>query len=204
MYDALLKKYTSSVEMPKYTRRKRGGGLFDFLSRKPNQANIMQQVSSLEAQRNAAVKKSKSRVANFLSKPGEVVYTNKNRIRQEFHQKIENLMMQIQQPEQSKSALETLSSGLESALKSQSARETGAIVLTIPIGVAQLAVKVLRIFLAVFALFIGMGSAFFGSEGAVSELVGMAAPNTNFTTTRTAYNWARKKTGASGSQLYAS
>ena len=188
--------------MPKYTRRKRGGGLFDFLSGKPKQANIMQQVSSLEAQRNAAVKKSKSRVANILSKPGEFVYTNKNRIRQEFHQKIEDLMMQIKQPEQSKSALETLSTGIENALKSQRARETGAVVLTIPVGVAQLAVKVLRIFLAVFALFIGMGSAFLGSEGAVAALVGMAAPNAKFNTTRAAYQQARELTGASGSQLY--
>jgi hypothetical protein len=184
--------------MPKYTTRKRrGGGMFDFLTGKSKQANIVQQVSSLEAQRNAAVKKSKSRVANFLSKPGEVVYTNKNRIRQEFHQKIEDLMMQIEQPEQSKSALESLSSGLESALKSQRARETGAVVLTIPVGVAQLAAKVLRVFLAIFALFIGMGSAFFGAEGAVAHLVSMVAPNNKFNTTRAAYQRAREFTGAS-------
>jgi hypothetical protein len=183
--------------MPKYTRRKRGGGLFDFFSGKSKQNAIKQEISSLEAQRNAAVRKSKSRVANVLSKPGEVVYTNKNRIRQEFHQKIEDLMMQIEQPEQSKSALETLSSGLESALKSQRARETGAVVLTIPVGIAQLAVKALRIFLAIFAFFLGLTPAMFGAEGAISELVGLAAPNTRFNTTRAAYQRAREFTGAS-------
>lgn len=184
--------------MPKYTTRKRrGGGIFDFLSVKPKQAEIQQQVSSLQAQRNAAIKKSKSRVANVLSKPGEVVYTNKNRIRQEFHQKIEDLMMEIEQPEQSKYAMETLTYGIENALKSQRARETGAVVLTIPVGIAQLVVKVLRIFLAIFAFFIGMGSTFIGSEGAISELVGMAAPNSKFNTTRAAYQRAREFTGAS-------
>lgn len=183
--------------MPKYTRKKRGGGVFDFLSGKSKNANVEQQVSSLEAQRNAAVRKSKSRVTNVLSRPGEVVYTNKNRIRKEFQEKIEALLSQIEQPEQSKSAIESLTSGIESALKGQRVRETGAVVLTIPVGVAQLAVKVLRVFLAIFLLFIGAAPAFMGADGAVAQLVSMTAPNNKFNTTRAAYQRAREFTGAS-------
>lgn len=183
--------------MPKYTRRKRGGGLFDFFSGKSKQNAIKQEISSLEAQRNAAVRKSKSRVANVLSKPGEVVYTNKNRIRKEFGEQIAELLSQIEQPEQTKSALESLSSSLENGLKSQRARETGAVVITIPVGLAQVAVKAIRIFLAILAFFIGIASEIIGAEGAISELVRMAAPNTSFNTTRAAYQSAREFTGAS-------
>jgi hypothetical protein len=179
--------------MPNYTRRRRGGGLFDMFSGKKN--NRAQQIANLEAQKTAAMKKSKSRVANVLSAPGTVTYTNKARIAGEFDAKIKDLMSQIENPQQTASALNTVANSVENALKSQSARQGGAIVITIPVFAAQLFLKAARLFLAIMVFFFGLAPAMFGAESAVSELVRMVAPNMAFNTTKAAYSKAKQFTG---------
>lgn len=182
--------------MPRYTRRRRGGGLLNMFKGKPSATETA--VANLEAQKNAAMRKSKSRVANVLSAPGTVVYTNKNRIAGEFDAKFKELMSQIENPQESASALKSVITSVETALKSQTARQTGAVVITIPVFVAQLFVKVGRVLLAIIALFF----VFFATRGelagdstAGSNLVGTIFPNTKFNTTARAYNAAKRFTG---------
>lgn len=163
-----------------------------FSGKKPSPS---QQIANLEAQKTAAVRKSKSRVANVLSQPGKVVYTNKARISANFDAKIQELMSQIEKPQESASAVKSIVSSVETALKSQAARQTGAVVITIPVFVAQLFVKAARVFLAVMVFFFGLVPEAFGSEGAISNLVGKALPNRTFNTTARVYNAAKKFTG---------
>lgn len=179
--------------MPYYTRRRRGGGIFNLLSAKKNVR--ARQIANLEAQKTAAMRKSKSRVANVLSAPGTVIYTNKQRISGEFDTKIKELMSQIENPSETASALNTVVSSVENALKSQSARQTGAIVITIPVLVGQLFIKAARIFLAVMVFMFGLAPAMMGSETAVAEIVKGVAPNTQFNTTKAAYARAKQFTG---------
>lgn len=177
--------------MARYTR-KRGGGLFDMFSSKKN---TKQQIANLEAQKLAAMRKSKSRVANIFTKPGEVTYTNKQRIDAEFGEKIKELLSQIEKPQETKAAVSSVVSSVENALLSESARKTGAVVITIPVGLAQLFVKAARVFLAMmFLIFVGLPAGVLGSNSAVST-AGLIAPNLQFNTTARAYNEAKKFTG---------
>lgn len=182
--------------MPRYTR-KRGGGLFDFF--KPKASTPQQQIANLELQKAAAKRKSQSRVANILSKPGEVVYTNKQRIDAEFGAKIKELMSQIEQPKETQAAVGSVTASIEAALKSQAARETGAVVIAIPVGLAQLFVKAARVFLAVMLFIFGFAPAGLLGSNALVTAVTAVAPNLKFNTTKGAYNAARRFTGANKS-----
>lgn len=168
-----------------YTRKAKRGGVFGF-GNKPKNTTI----SNLKAKRNYNMKHSKSRVANVLGVPGQVRYTNKERIEGEYQKVIEELK-KLEQPEESVSALKTISEKVQKALESQEARETGAVVITIPVGVAQLFLKVARVMLAVLLfVFVDVLSMW---TMPVSALV---MPNMNFNTTTNAYNKARRFTGA--------
>jgi len=146
--------------------------------------------SNLKAKRNYNLAHSKSKVANILRKPGEVSYTNKERIESEYQKAIAELK-KIEKPKETASALKTLAIKLKEAAESDAARQAGAVTITIPVGVAQLAWKGMWAFLAAIAfLFFDIPS--MGSIPASASLV----PNRNFNTTQKAYEWAKQKTGA--------
>lgn len=182
----------------KTRKNKRGGGMFDIFSSKPTTPS--QTVSTLEAQRNANLRKSKSRVANVLAKPGEFKYTNKEAIRAKYDQAIEELK-KLEKPQESVSALKQLSESLDKAMKSQTARETGAVIITMPVGVAQLVVKALRLFLAALVLIFSNIISGLMSGSFDVDLAAGVAPNAGFNTTKQLYNKARKLTGAMGTQV---
>lgn len=182
--------------MNKTRKAKRGGGMFDFLtgSNKPTGPTE----SNLKAKRNYNLRHSKSRVANVLGTPGAFKYTNKERI-EETYQKALSELKKLEKPKETASALKTLATSIESALESQTARKAGAITLTIPVGVAQLAFKALMLFLAAMTfLFVDIPS-----MGSI-PISAAIAPNRNFNTTKGVYNWAKKTTGvANNSQNWA-
>lgn len=183
--------------MVKYTRKQRGRGLLNMFSGKSKKQDAVQrELNSLEAQKQYALRHRQSRAANVLSKPGTVMYTNKERIEKEFAEKVKDIVSQIEQPEATVSALETVSAKLQSAIQSQAARETGAVVLTLPVGIAQLFLKAVRAFLAVLIFVFGLAPSMMGAESAVAEVTRLAAPNSKFNTTAAAYKAARKFTGA--------
>lgn len=164
------------------------GGLFGF-----GNSPVNTKASTLKAQRNYNLKHSKSRVANILSAPGKIQYTNKERIEANYQKAVEELK-KIEQPAETANALRMIAGSVEDALKSQKAREAGAVVITIPVGVAQLFIKAARIFLAVLAFFF----VDIPSMGSIPTSA-YVLPNKNFTTTQTTYNAARRFTGANTS-----
>jgi hypothetical protein len=161
------------------------GGLFGFGNKPANTA-----ASTLKAKRNYNMAHSKSRVANILSAPGQVRYTNKERIEETYQKAIAELKA-IEKPAETTSAIRMIAGNVEQALKSQEARETGAVVLTIPVGVAQLFLKAMRVFLAAL-LFIFVDIPSMGSIPTSASVL----PNKGFNTTMNLYGKARKFTGA--------
>lgn len=152
-------------------------------------------MSNLKAKRNYNVAHSHSRVANLLRAPGSFQYTNKQAIETQYQQAVA-MLKSVEQPKETTSALQQLSASIDQALRSQVAKETGAVVITVPVGVAQLALKALRLFLSVLVvLFIDLPLGFMsGSHGV--NLAAAVAPNTQFNTTRSLYQKARQLTGA--------
>lgn len=175
-----------------YTRKNRkGGGIFNLLTGKSKNATTPS-VSNLQAKRNYNLKHSKSRVANVLSAPGQVKYTNKERIESEYKKAIDELK-KIEKPAETASALRSLASSLEAALKSNTAKTATAITITLPVGVAQLAYKAMLLFIAALAfVFIDLPS--MGSIPVSAYIV----PNKGFNTTQSAYESAKRFTGAAG------
>lgn len=175
-----------------YTRKnRRGGGFFNFLrGTKATTPAVTPSLSNLKAKRNYNLAHSKSRMANILSKPGQVVYTNKQRIRDEYEKAVDTLR-KIEKPQETATALQQLAAQLKKAIQSPEAKETGAVVITLPVGVAQLAFKALLLFVSALVLVFWdiptMG---------MIPLSAYIAPNAKFNTTRNAYREARKYTGA--------
>lgn len=174
------------------TRKARGGGLFDFFTgSKPSVgSNGLTNAQRTQLQINKS--KSQSKVSNYLGTPGKFKYTNKERIEQEFRAAIK----EMGNLKEARSAVQEVRDKLESALKSQTSRETGAVVITLPVGLAQIFIKALRVFLAFFALFIGLAATVMGQENAVARIVSATLPNTSFNTTKKFYKGARTFTGA--------
>jgi hypothetical protein len=159
-----------------------------LLTGKPKNAGPT--AANLKAKRNYNLAHSKSRVANILGTPGNFKYTNKERIEANYQKALETLKT-IEKPAESASALRTVVDRVQTALQTPEARTAGAVAITIPIGVAQLFVKLGLLFLAVLTfLFIDIPSM---GQIPVSAYV---APNKSFNTTRAAYNQARRLTGA--------
>ena len=173
------------------TSEQGGGGLFNFFTgRKAAPTVATPIISNLKAKRNYNLAHSKSRVANYLSKPGTVTYTNKERIRSEYQKAVDELR-KIEKPTQTASALGSIAAQLKEGLKSPKARETGAVVITIPVGVAQLAYKAMMVFIAAL-VFVFWDIPTMGTIPMSAYLL----PNAQFNTTRNAYGEARKYTGA--------
>lgn len=184
----------------KTRKAKRGGGPLNYVKGKLGFTNTTPVVGPnglTNAQRatlNVKKRKSQSKVANYLKTPGEFKYTNKERIEKEFRLAVEEL--KEENPEEVKQSVLTIQEQIIAGLKSQVSRETGAVIITLPVGIAQILVKALRVFLAFFALFVGFAATLFGSENAIARIVSAALPNTQFNTTSNAYRHARKFTGA--------
>jgi hypothetical protein len=162
--------------------------MFNFLKTAP--AATGPSASNLKAKRNYNLAHSKSRVANVLSKPGQVTYTNKVRIQKEYEQAIAELR-KIERPVETASAVGSIAEKLRQAINSPEAKETGAVVITIPVGLAQLAYKALMVFVAALVLVFWD----IPTMGTI-PLSAYIAPNRGFNTTRNAYAEARRFTGA--------
>lgn len=168
------------------TRKYQKGG--SFFRKKPVNTGPIQ------ARRAYNLAHSKSRMANILQTPGTVAYTNKQAIEDRYQLALAELTA-MEKPKETVHALQQLSVSLERAISSQVARETGAVVITIPVGVAQLAFKALRLFLSFLILvFIELPLGVMSGSPAVN-LAASIAPNTRFTTTANMYQKARQFTG---------
>jgi hypothetical protein len=176
-----------------YTRKQkqRGAGFFDFFTSKTNNTSM----TNLKSKRNYNVAHSKSRVSNVLASPGQFKYTNKEAIQARYEKAFQQLQ-RVEKPKETFSALQTISASLDSAIQSQAARETGAVVITIPVGVAQLVLKALRLFISVLVIvFIDLPLGVMSGSPAVN-VAAAVAPNTRFNTTANAYRRAKLLTGA--------
>lgn len=163
--------------------------MFNLLVGKPKTPTVPTE-SNLKAKRNYSMTHSQAKVANVLRKPGQFSYTNKERIESEYQKAIAELK-KIEKPKETASALQTLATKLRDAAESDAARKAGAVTITIPVGVAQLAWKAMWFFVAAMAfLFIDIPS-----MGTIPVSAALA-PNRNFNTTRSTYDWAKEKTGA--------
>ena len=172
-------------------RKQSGAGFFDFFTTKTNNTTV----SNLKSKRNYNLAHSKSRVSNILSSPGTFKYTNKAAIEQTYQNAIAELKT-MEKPKETSLALQQLSASIDSALRSQSAREAGAVVITVPVGVAQLALKALRLFLSVMVIvFVDLPLGILSGSMAVN-LAAAVAPNKSFETTASMYQKARQLTGA--------
>jgi hypothetical protein len=170
------------------TRKQRGGSFW-----KTNAT--AKAASNLKAKRNYNLAHSKSRVANVLQRPGQFEYTHKQAIEGRYQEALA-LLRSVEQPKETATALQQLSASIDRALSSQTVRETGAVVITVPVGVAQLALKALRLFLSILiVVFIDLPLGFMSGSPAVN-LAASVAPNTKFNTTASLYQKARQFTGA--------
>lgn len=169
--------------------------------------NAKSAATTARGTRNYQMAHSKSRVANVLSKPGQVLRTNKERIEKEYQANLERISSSFGV------SMEELSRGLE-ATKSVSQKETvstlhtlenaieeaiaknpkaAVVTVTLTIGVAQLAFKALRIMIAMFifmmALPLVITNMFDGLPYLLKELI----PNSSFNTTRHWIDWVKGK-----------
>ena len=156
------------VEMNSTRKNRKGGALFNRFRKPAGSA-----VSNLQGQRNFNLRHSKSRVANVLSRPGQLSYTNKEAIEAKYQAAISQLKS-IENPMETASALQQVSESLSSALQGRVARETGAVVITIPVGVAQLLFKALRLFLSMIALLFDLSLGFLSGSLTVNLAAGIA------------------------------
>jgi len=177
-------------------RNQKGAGFFDLFTTKTNTTTV----SNLKSKRNYNLAHSKSRVSNVLASPGQFKYTNKEAIQAKYEKAFQELE-RVEKPKETFSALQAISTSLQTAIQSQAARETGAVVITIPVGVAQLALKALRLFLsALVIVFIDLPLGVMSGSPAVNVAAGVA-PNRGFNTTVNAYRKAKILTGATKSNV---
>jgi hypothetical protein len=206
--------------MPQTRRRSRSrkqrGGIFGFGG--PSKQNVASRAaydSLQEAQSKAAynMAHSKSRVANLgLSMAnktngsfGELRYTNKERIQEELDDKIDEIAavldISLQElmsgaaassttnPAEVTSIIKDLKTSIEQQLAA-TAPTAAAITLTIPIGLAQLLVKVFRVLLAFVVFCIGLMSASVMTTN-ISGAVSTVLPNMKFNTTKNSFSYLK-------------
>lgn len=164
--------------------------------------------ANARAKRNYALAHRKSRVANVLGTPGEFKYTNKERIEKEYQMRIERIAESFGVPldeikegmkdvktvtqKESVATMRTLEQRIEEAIKRN---PTAAVVtVTLSVGLAQLALKVLRIMVAFFVFWLALPLAIFNMFDGLPYLMKEMLPNTQFNTTRSWYEWIKGKT----------
>ena len=148
--------------------------------------------NTLKAKRNYNLSHSKSRVSNVLGKPGSFAYTDKERISINYKKAIDTLK-EIEDPKETIRTFQSVVTNMETLLKSEKAREDGAIVLTIPFGVAQALTKGIRVFLSALLFFV----VDIPSMGSIPTSA-YVFPDGYFDTTHKFYSKMRKLTGANG------
>jgi hypothetical protein len=121
-----------------------------------------------------------------------VKYTNKERIESEYKKAIDELK-KIEKPQETASALRSLAASMKQAVESDTARTAGAVTITLPIGVAQLAYKAMMVFIAAL-IFVFWDIPTMGSIPVSAYVM----PNRGFNTTKSAYESAKRFTGATG------
>jgi hypothetical protein len=190
------------------------GGIFGFGG--PRKEVVQAQSAAMNAQNRAAynVAHSKARVANLglgmanknNGSFGELRYTNKERIQSELDDKItqienafgvshEELMDGVAassttNPAEVTATVRDLKTRIEQQLAA-SGPTAAAITLTIPVGVAQLAVKAFRVWLAFVVFCIAViPSGLFGAN--LSGPVAAAMPNMSFNTTKSSFSYLKK------------
>ena len=177
-----------------YTRKNRkGGGIFNTLTGKS--VTMASKESNLKAKRNYNLRHSKSRVANVLSVPGQVRHTNKERIEADYQKALEKLRS-IEKPVETTQAVKGLVDKLKSALQSDEARIAGAVTITLPVGIAQLLVKGLLVFIGALVL-VFYDMATFTS----TPLSPYIFPNSKFNTTQSVYEEAKGFTGVGAKEV---
>lgn len=179
-----------------YTRKnRRGGGLFNGLMGKSANAPMAPTMSNLKAKRNYNLKHSKSRVANVLSAPGQIKYTNKERIEKEYQKAVEQLR-KLENPVETVSTMKKVIEKLNQGLQSEEARLTGAVTLTLPVGLAQVFIKALLVIVAAL-VFVFWDLPSMGSI----PLSAYILPNRSFNTTKSAFQAAKGVTGATSTVI---
>jgi hypothetical protein len=185
------------------TRKRQTGGLPSFGNFFGRRNKTSKAEANLKESRDYKLRHAKSRVANYLGsskgerKPGNFRYTNKDRIEKEFEDALQKLKEE-ENPKDIANASKTLLSELEKGiykLNTQGTRTAAAITITLPIGIAQLLIKVLK--LAFFAL----GMVFppllaFMDSKQVDSLMNM-----KFNTTKEIYGNAKNRIGVRNSPL---
>lgn len=148
--------------------------------------------NTLKVKRNYNLAHSKSRVSNVLGKPGSFAYTDKEQINTAYKRAIDKLK-ELENPKETMNTFESFVGKVEALLHSKEAKETGAIVLTLPVGLAQGLTKGIRFFLSAL-LFFAVDIPSMGSLPTSAYVL----PDQYFNTTHRAYSKMRKFTGANG------
>lgn len=163
--------------------------------------------TSARANRDYQMRHAKSRVANVLGTPGEFKYTNKERIEEEYKTRLQKIATSLGVPlseikegmqevkdvsqKETVNTMRSLGDTIETAMKRN---PTATVVtITLSVGLAQLAVKVLRIMVAFFVFWLALPLALFHMFEGLPYLIKEILPNTKFNTTRTWHNWIKGK-----------
>lgn len=192
-------------------RNRRGGGFFNSVMGSSAPAPSKQQmaasaIGSVKAKGAYNLAHSKSKVANILSNPGTVRYTNKERIQSEIDEKIAKIEAEygVTQselarvadwadnvtPKSAVGSLKNLANQIESAIKS-AGPTAAAVTLTIPIGLAQTAWKAMWIFISFWIVILSIPGNILGMAN-VSGLVTSTLPNANYTTTKNSFAFIKQ------------
>jgi hypothetical protein len=180
-----------------------GGGWLPFTTQ-----TQLARTAANNAKQRAAINmaRSKSRVANILTTPGEVVYTNKERIASELADKLTSISQEYgvdlddlkrdvtekkMAPNTVVDTLKNLTNQLKPQLQAGPTAGQKAFVITIPFALGQLTFKVLRFALYITLTFLALMTTI-GSGGMIipSTMNPFAsiAPNGNFSSTKSFYN----------------
>jgi len=180
-----------------------GGGWLPFTT----QSQLARTAANNAKQRAAFnMARSKSKVANILTSPGEVIYTNKERIASELADKLKNISSQygVDLSELERDVNETkiapntvvdtltnLTNQLKTQIQAGPTPGQKAFVITVPFAIGQFTFKVLRVALYVTLTFLALLTTI-GSGGMIipSTMNPFAsiAPNGNFSSTKNFYN----------------
>lgn len=169
--------------------------------------NVKTAVTTARSARNYQMAHSKSRVANVLSKPGQVVYTNKERIEKEYQNNLERISSsfgvsmeelsrgleaskEISQKE-AVSTLKKLEDSIEEAIRKNPKAAT--VTIAISIGTAQLAFKAMRVMIAAFVFMLALPFSISNMFDGLPHLMNEILPDTSFNTTRHWINWVKGK-----------
>ena len=191
------RQFMFNKELPPTRRTTHKGGAW-FSDSKPSASSL---VSNARAKAAYNMAHSRSRVANVLSQPGKVVFTNKERIQSELKAKLKTVAAELgiseEDLEEATSSAEEMNT--KDAIRSvksftqilkqkikEAAPTGGAVVLTIPVGMAQLLYKAFWVCIAIIAFIWAI------FENADPTAAASAAlTNSDFSTTSKAYKYIK-------------